>query len=216
MLSKILTGAGVARAQPFVLPHMAQRAFEAAPDPENAFGAEPASPLRENKAQAEAEIEAAKKEAFEAGRQQGERQARASLEPVLERLNASLGEVLAMRPELRRNAERDVVQLALLIAKRVIHRELCVDEGALTAIARVAFEHLSRSESYRVTVHPRFAGGIAAVVPASHAGRVHIESDPGCAPGTLVVHSSEGLIDASVDTQLEEISRGLADRLAHL
>jgi flagellar biosynthesis/type III secretory pathway protein FliH len=67
-----------------------------------------------------------------------------------------------------------------------------------------------------VTVHPRFAGAIGAAVPASHAGRVQIESDPGCAPGTLVVHSSEGLIDASVDTQLEEISRGLADRLAHL
>jgi flagellar biosynthesis/type III secretory pathway protein FliH len=30
------------------------------------------------------------------------------------------------------------------------------------------------------------------------------------------VHSSEGLIDASIDTQLEEISRGLADRLTHL
>jgi flagellar biosynthesis/type III secretory pathway protein FliH len=42
---------------------------------------------------------------------------------------------------------------------------------------------------------------------------VQIEPDPNCAPGTLIIHSSEGMIDASVDAQLEEISRGLADRL---
>jgi flagellar assembly protein FliH len=216
MLSKVLTGAGVSKAQPFVLPKLGPRSFEAAPDSGNSTSDEPALAFPARQAQLDADLAAAKRESFEAGRQLGEQQARADLQPVLERLNASLTEVLAMRPDLRRNAERDVVQLALLIAKRVLHRELCVDEGALTAIARVAFEHLARSESYRVTVHPRFAGAITAAVPASHAGRVHIEPDPGCAPGTLVVHSSEGLIDASIDTQLEEISRGLADRLVHL
>ena len=77
--------------------------------------------------------------------------------PIMERLNASIAEIAAMRSDLRRRAERDVVQLALLIARRVLHRQLSVDEGALTAIARVAFERLTRSESYTVTVHPRFA-----------------------------------------------------------
>ena len=48
--------------------------------------------------------------------------------------------------EIRRRAEKDVVQLSLLIAKRILHRELCVDEGALTALARVVFERLARAE----------------------------------------------------------------------
>jgi flagellar assembly protein FliH len=216
MLSKVLTGAGAGKAQPFVLPCMAPRAFEPAPDSGTPAFEEPGSALRDLQTELEGRLAAAKRESFEAGRQEGEQQARAEIQPVLGRLNASLTEVLAMRSDLRRSAERDVVQLALLIAKRVLHLELCVDEEALTAIARVAFEHLARSESYRVTVHPRFAAGIAAAVPASHTGRVSIEPDAACAPGTLVVHSPEGLIDASVDTQLEEISRGLADRLAHL
>ena len=43
----------------------------------------------------------ARREAFEAGREQGEQQARAELNPVLERLNASIAEVVAMRPDLR-------------------------------------------------------------------------------------------------------------------
>jgi flagellar assembly protein FliH len=214
MLSKVLTGAGVAKAQPFVLPHLSALVRSPAANPQNPSSEEPASALRERQAQTEAALAAARREAFEAGRQQGEQQAHAELQPVLEQLKASLAEVLALRPELRRNAERDVVQLALLIAKRILHRTLCVDEEALTAIARVAFEHLTRAESYRVTVHPRFAGAIAAAIPASHTGRVRIEPDPACAPGTLIVHSPEGLIDASIDTQMEEITRGLADRLA--
>ena len=169
--------------------------------------------LREKLHKLEAQAANDRREAFEAGRQQGDQQARAELHPVLERLNASIAQIVAMRPDLRERAERDVVQLALLIAKRVLHRQLSVDEGALTAIARVAFERLTRSESYRVTVNPRFASAVTSALPGGHSARVQIEPDPNCAPGTLIIHSAEGVIDASVDAQLEEISRGLADRL---
>jgi len=171
--------------------------------------------LRERMHQLEAKTAAERREAFEAGRQHGEKQAGAELQPVLERLNASITQVLAMRPELRRSAERDVVQLALLIAKRVLNRQLSVDEEALTAIARVAFERLTRSDSYRITLHPRFAAAVASAVPSSHAARVKIDPDATCAPGTLIIHSAEGtIVDASVDAQLEEISRGLSDRIS--
>ena len=84
----------------------------------------------------------------------------------------------------------------------------------LTAIARVAFERLTRSESYRVTVHPQFASAVTSVLPGNHLSRVQIDQDPNCALGTLIIHSGEGTIDASIDAQLEEISRGLTDRLA--
>jgi len=164
--------------------------------------------------QLELQTAAERREAFEAGRHQGEQQARTELQPVLERLNASITEVLEMRSGLRRRAERDVVQLALLIAKRVLHRQVSVDQEALTAIARVAFERLTRSESYRVTVHPRFAAAVTSALSGSQSARVQIDADPACAPGTLIIHSAEGAIDASIDTQLEEISRGLTDRLA--
>jgi flagellar assembly protein FliH len=170
--------------------------------------------LRERLHHLESQSAAENRVAFDAGRQQGEQHARAELQPVLDRLNASITQVTAMRPDLRRRAERDVVQLALLIAKRVLHRQVNVDEEALTAIARVAFERLSRSESYRLTVHPRFVAALTAALPGNHAARVQIDPDPGCAPGTLIIHSAEGTIDASIDVQLEEISRGLTDRLA--
>jgi flagellar assembly protein FliH len=161
----------------------------------------------------EAEIPAIRRQAFEAGRAEGEQRARAEFEPVAAKMNAAISELVGLRSEMRRRAERDVVQLALMIAKRVLHRELNVDENAMAALARVAFDRLSRAERYKITVHPGFVKSIAAAVPASLAAKVQIEPDPSRDPGTLVIDSPDGRLDASIDTQLEEIGRGLADRL---
>jgi flagellar assembly protein FliH len=224
MLSKVLRHLDAGRAQPIVFPvvsggsaNIRARAggsfadsAEDAADP----GSNETTALRENLHQLQAQAATERRDAAEAGRRQGDQEARAELLPIMERLNASIVEVTAMRSDLRRRAEQDVVQLALQISRRVLHRQLSVDEGALTAIARVAFERLTRSESYTVTVHPRFAAGVASALPGNQASRIRIEPDPNCEPGTLIVHSAEGMIDASVDAQLEEISRGLADRLA--
>lgn len=216
MLSKVLSGRDTARAQPLVFSSTQRRTIEPDRDPAG-DGATDAGmrALRERIHHLEADLVAAKRDSFEAGRQQGEQHARTELAPVLERMNASVAELVGMRQDVRRHAEKDVVRLALLIAKRVLHRELSVDANALGALARVVFERLARTESYRVTVHPNFAPAVSASLRGSQTSRVQIDPDPGCAPGTLVIRSDEGVIDASVEAQLEEISRGLTDRLAN-
>jgi flagellar assembly protein FliH len=221
MLSKVIGRGDAASAQVLVFPQLTgyergkQDRGPSGNDSRDTPAQDESAVLRERLHQLELQAAEPSREAFEAGKQEGEKQAGAELLPVLERLNASITQVLAMRSELRRRAEKDVVKLALLIAKRVVHRQLIVDQEALSAIARVAFEHLTRSELYRVTLHPRFAAAVGSAVPGSYAARVRIDPDPDCAPGTLIIHSVEGTIDASVDAQLEEISRGLTDRIAN-
>lgn len=224
MLSKVLSrDTGAAEAKAFAFADLA--GYKVGAEVQGAFGKSPDRPapaqeadgaLREKLRVLEAQAAAEKREAFENGRRQGEQQARADLQPVLQRLNSSIAEIAGLRADVRRRAEQDVVQLALLIAKRVLHRELQVDTEALTALARVAFERLARSESYRVTVHPQFAAAVTAALSGSNGARVHVDPDPDCAPGTLIVHSADGTIDASVETQLEEIGRGLADRITRI
>lgn len=214
MLSKVISGRSLISAPAAVFPTLS--------GPPPAPGA-PAQFSRDGDAERrgfeeaitrlEAANAVARNDGFAAGREEGLAHARAEVQPIIERMNSSITEMTSLRSDLRRRAEKDVVRFALLIARRVLHRELAVDEGALTAVARVAFERLTRSESYQVTVHPRFAVAIRAALPASQAPKVQIQPDPDCAPGTLIVHSPEGIIDASVEAQLDEITRGLTDRI---
>ena len=175
---------------------------------------EDSAPLRERIRQLEANASTAQRTAFEAGRREGEQEGRSAVVPVIEKLSASITDLTAARPEARKRAERDVVELALLIARRILHRELAVDKGALTALVRVILERMARSESWRVTLHPDFATSVQAALPATHSSRVEIIPDPACAPGTVLFRSQDGTIDASIEAQLEEIGRGLTDRLA--
>lgn len=208
MLSKVLKGADAQRVQP--MSFVDTSASATSPQRAGAADAADQKYLMEKIRRLEGELAAAEKAGFERGRSEGEEAARAALVPVIERLNGSLAEIAALRPELRRRAEKDTVELALKIAKRVLHRELSVDVNALNALARVVFDRLTRAESWELTVHPRFADAVREALPA----QVRIETDASCELGTLRVRYEDGAIDASVDQQLMEIGRGIADRLS--
>jgi flagellar assembly protein FliH len=216
MLSKVVKGSDAQKFQTMDFVAMVAAPIErrrAVASSGNPAGAADQSILLDKIKTLEAEMAAVRTEAFDAGRQQGERDARAALAPVVERMNASIAEVVGLRPELRRRAEKDAVELSLQIARRVLHRELSIDSNALNALARVVFDRLTRSESWQLTVHPQFADAIRGALPIGSSDKVRIEGDPSCAPGTVVVRCGEGVIDASVDSQLAEIGRGLTDRL---
>jgi len=209
MLSKVLKGAEALRVQPMSFADASGTGAPARRSVQADAGATDETYLMEKIRRLEAEGAAVEKAAVERGRREGEESARAAMTPIIERLNASLAEVMALRPELRRRAEKDTVELALKIAKRVLHRELSVDENALNALARVVFDRLARMESWQMTVHPRFAESVRGALPAN----ARIQADEACEFGTLRVRYEDGTIDASVDQQLAEIGRGIADRL---
>jgi flagellar assembly protein FliH len=215
MLSKVLKGAEALQAQTMAFAAAIAPPVQARQpiSPESTAGTDGQSVLLEKIRALEAARDATKREAWDSGHEQGELNARAVLAPVLERMNASIAEVVGMRRELRRRAEKDAVELSLQIARRVLHRELSIDINALNALARIVFDRLARSESWQLTVHPQFADSIRGALPAGSAESVRIDSDPSCAPGTVILRCGDGVIDASVDTQLAEISRGLTDRL---
>jgi len=169
-------------------------------------------------AQLETRYQQKVREAHAAGMREGEiagrNRAGAEMQPVMERLARSIQEIANLRNRLRREAEADVVQLALAIARRVIHREMAADPDALRGLVLAALEKLQGQEISRVKVHPAHAALVKSCLQqALSAGVVEVVSDQSRELGSVIFETSRGNLDASVDSQLQEIERGLADRL---
>jgi len=151
-----------------------------------------------------------------AGRAEGEAQARqamqAELQPVLQKLAAAIHESAELRARLRGEAEADLVRLAIAIARRVIGREVNTDPEAITGLVKAGLERLRTQEVFRVRLHPDCKARVMEYLARFGASHVDVLGDAACEPGAVVFETSRGNLDASVETQLREIERGLTDR----
>jgi flagellar assembly protein FliH len=152
--------------------------------------------------------------ALQEGARRGREEASAELKPVLERLSRAVADLSTLRDRIRRQAETDLVKLALAIAKRVMHRELAIDPDAMQGIVRTALDRLRNREIDRLRVHPSHVGPVRSCLEAAgRAPAVEVIGDPSLNCGDAIFETSLGELDASVDSQLREIERGFADKL---
>ena len=158
------------------------------------------------------------REAHAAGVREGEaagrQRAGAELQPVIDRLARSIEEIGGLRARLRAEAEADLIQLSLAIARRIIRRELSIDPEALHGLVLGALDRLQGQEIARVRVHPSHAALVGSSLRLNSASvKVEVIPDPSRPVGTVIFETPHGNLDASVESQLQEIERGLADRL---
>lgn len=161
-------------------------------------------------------IEQRMREAREAGRVEGEAQSRksalAEVDGILQKLAGAIHETSQLRPRLRAEAEADLVRLALAIARKIVGRELNTDPETLTGLVKAALEKVRTQEILRVRLHPDYGTRIRECLSRFGASQVEIVADANADRGTVVFETSRGNFDASVETQLREIERGLTDR----
>jgi flagellar assembly protein FliH len=174
--------------------------------------------LRGRIAELEAVLETKSRQSYEAGVRAGEESARRDFETGVresaQQLAATIAELAGTRAETIRRAEADTVRLSIEIARRVLHRELSIDGSALEALVKAALEKLQAQEVYRVRVHPGQEKLVRACLDRTGRGQaIAVVGDPVQPQGGAVFEISRGALDASVETQLAEIERGLIDQL---
>jgi flagellar assembly protein FliH len=154
--------------------------------------------------------------AYAKGRQEAELSARQQISIEISAVSATLArsidEITGMRQRFRHEAEEDVVALAIAIARRVLHRELTTSPDALLGIAKAALEKIDLREVHRVRMHPDSAPLLQEnLEKIGLPRRVEVIADPGLERGGVLLETTRGTLDASVETQLAEIERGFAD-----
>jgi flagellar assembly protein FliH len=157
---------------------------------------------------------AAREAGFRDGEAAGKAQAENEIRIAINRLAQSIAEMDQYRALLQRQAETEAVQLSIAIARRVLRRELSVDPAAIEGLLRAALQKLQSQDRCRVRMHPYHAAVLRSEVDRlGMAAKVEVIEDPAQEPGAAVFEMSRGNLDASIDTQLREIERGLVDRL---
>jgi len=149
---------------------------------------------------------------------EGEAAARAALEESTKAVHADLSRTIAdlaqVRSVIYKEAQADLLRLAIAIARRILHRELLVSPDILQSIISVVLQKLDRQEVHRVRVHPAVAARLDQDLKnLPHQRQILVVADATLGPGACIFETGRGNVDASIDSQLSEIEHGLADRL---
>lgn len=111
--------------------------------------------------------------------------------------------------------ESEVVNLALAIAAKILHREAQVDPLLVAALVRVAMEKLHDCSSVSVRVPPskveKWREFLAAPVNGS---TIAIIEDSQLGSDDCILETDLGSANFSIDAQLKEVEQGFFDLLA--
>jgi flagellar assembly protein FliH len=150
------------------------------------------------------------------GRQEAQTAAREAaakeFQAELEKLGRLMNSLAASAASLRRQAEEDLVRLAIAIARRILHREMLVDGEALLGLVKAALSRIDQREIHHIRTHPQTVRLLEEALRQTNSGRrIEISADSRLDRGALIVETAKGHLDASVETQLDEIERGFTD-----
>jgi flagellar assembly protein FliH len=164
------------------------------------------------------ERERLEREAYERGLAEGKalgkEQVAAEIAPVMDRLGRSLASLASLRIRMRKDGEKELLALAVAVARRVMHRELTLDPESIGGLIKVALEKLQARELCRVRVNPAQEDAVrASLERLASSQKLEVLTDSSLQIGDLLFETAHGTLDASIEAQLREIERGFADRL---
>jgi flagellar assembly protein FliH len=131
------------------------------------------------------------------------------------RINTAISGFDAQRTEYFARVEAEIVQLALAIAAKILHREAQVDPMLVATLVRMAVEKMREGSKVTIRVGTKRLAQWKAYF-ASHAGLSHVEvvENAELSEHDCLLETELGTTNFGLDTQLKEVEHGFFDLLA--
>lgn len=168
----------------------------------------PARLIAQAHADAERIRELARAEGYEQGRLTGLEQGSAEIAGASSALSEAVRSVEALRVEVVEAVETDALELALMLAGKILAGAFQARPELVVEIVQGALRRLSDRRRITILVNPADLEVVKAAIgeltaQGSGVESCDLQSDERVALGSAIVRTAEGEVDASVHTQLE-------------
>jgi len=155
-------------------------------------------------------------ESYEKGFAEGKRQAERGLANVFKALRDAVEELTDLKEHIYRASEEDILELAVMIARKVIHQEIATDRLILAKVVSAAVSNASDRDELVIRLNPEDHRLVSAhkhlyLNGCNDERLVELRADDVIAPGGCIVDTVMGEIDARTDSQVDEIFRRLLE-----
>ncbi|MGI6405910.1 MAG: FliH/SctL family protein [Syntrophaceticus sp.] len=167
-------------------------------------------------AKAEQESEAIREKAAANGYEEGYRKAEQTLESEQERLEASRLEqekqLEQERQKMIKELEPSIIQIALQIAKMIIHTELELHPNQVASIAKAVLYKVSDLKDVTLKVSAEDYKIVADILPNSlQVSGIKLDVDESLRKGDCTAETPFGIVDGTIDGQFEEIEQSFLE-----
>lgn len=160
---------------------------------------------------AQEEAENIKKSAFDEGYRKGLEQANSDIE----QFRTNFKQFIGAPKEVFEYIAPDILEISIDIAKKIIKKEVETDPQVLIETIMDVLKTVSKNEpKINIRVKPQAAAFVKDVLPTvtyeyGIDAKINIIADPSIEDGGCIFQTNNGIVDASVDTQLEIIKKAL-------
>ena len=128
-------------------------------------------------------------------------------------LSSTIEQISALTQQIAEQAETELLELALDIAKKVVGREVSIDREVALTLVKISLAKLHNRTFAKIHLNPiDFAFIEAHRERLNFQGSLEIIEDRSVSPGGCVVQTETGAIDARIESQFDEIAHGLLGR----
>ncbi|NPC92574.1 flagellar assembly protein FliH [Bacillus sp. WMMC1349] len=158
-------------------------------------------------------IEQAKEEGFEAGFEHGKADAHKTYQSYIENANAIVSSARQDYEEKIEQSAEEIITLAVSLAKKVWHQKTDDKEAFIELVKQVLAE-IKEFDDISIYVDPEYYEMVRSQKSElqqllQYGTHLAIYADEKAAKGTCYIETAFGRIDASIDTQLEQLKQKL-------